>query len=85
MKYFASLIFLICLSWGIAQAQSPRFKLRPTKKKTTTAQAAKKNKKTGKKISSKTSITDRYRQKKNLRRKARLTPRNKARIRKTKN
>ena len=80
MKYFAPLLLIICLSFHISQAQSPWFKLRPAKKKPTTTHTIKKNKK----VSKKTSITDRYRQKKNRRRKDRLHPRNKARTRKTK-
>ncbi|OJJ23777.1 hypothetical protein BKI52_05350 [marine bacterium AO1-C] len=84
MKYFATLIIILCLSWSTTQAQTPRFKLRPSKKKATTTQTIKKKRKVSKKSSKKTSITDRYRQRKNRRRKGRLNPRNKTRTRKTK-
>lgn len=87
MKYFVSLILTICLSWGISQAQAPLFKLRPAKKKTEKKAPLKKSKKATakktKKAAKKTSITDRYRQKKNRRRqRSRLNPRSKTRKKK---
>ncbi len=81
MRYLAIFVVIIGLTWNTTQAQAPRFKLRPTKKKTTTTRTLKKKNKLPKKISRKKSITDRYRQKKRRRKKGRLHPKQKARIR----
>ena len=81
MRYLTIFIVVVGLTWGTTQAQAPRFKLRPNKKKATTTRTLKKKNKLPKKISQKKSITDRYRQKKRRRKKGRLHPKQKARIR----
>lgn len=79
MKNFATLVFLLLITWASSQAQTPLFKFRPEKKKSEKS-IKKGTKKTVKKGNLK--ITDRYRKRINRRKKTKRTPKNKARLRK---